>query len=376
MVWAVRGSGSRGGEDGEDRISQLPEEIIHAILNRLESPEKAAGTSVLSRRWLQLWRRYPFFESPLSKSNTKFRSFVASSSRKLLFSSSSNDHSWCAAIQDFRISVQDDGFEKEDLDRLLSLIADHADRLLLSLLSPVKFVLRVDPRRTRPSYSLLRVPNWSRTKSITLAGCDLSNNRSNNGLASLPNLESLRLEVVDLSERLLHCFLDNAPRLVELELWGVYGIDRLEVVSSPRLRSLRLSCIYRSKNRCQRMRSLRISSPELETLLMSSGLEELEIDAPDLVSLSWTVLPDDPVTKVNLVNLASTCRSEIRVCSPAITFSPRWLTASFSSAFSQFHRLDLVLGFPIYLARREQVTYLLTPIFNPKNYLSVSPFIQ
>ncbi|CAL1397838.1 unnamed protein product [Linum trigynum] len=63
----VRGSGSRGGEGGEDRISQLPEEIIHSILNRLKSPEEAAGTSVLSRRWLQLWRRYPFFEFKHSK---------------------------------------------------------------------------------------------------------------------------------------------------------------------------------------------------------------------------------------------------------------------------------------------------------------------
>ncbi|CAL1405534.1 unnamed protein product [Linum trigynum] len=353
MFKAVRGSGSRG----EDRISQLAEEIIHSILNRLKSPEEAAKTSVLSRRWLQLWRRYPFFEFPLSKSSTKFRSFVASSSRKLLASSSStpdSDHSWCAAIQDFRISVQDDGFEKEDLDRLLSLIADHADGLLL--LSPVKFVLRVDPWRTRPSYSLLRVPNWSRTKSITLSGCDLGNHDNcSNGLASLGNLESLRLEVVHFSERLLHGFLDNAPRLVKLKLWGVYWIDRLEVVSSPRLRSLGLSYIYRSKNRSERMRRLRISSPELKMLSMACGtLEELEIDAPDLVSLSWAVNSCGPVTKVNIVNLASSCRSTIRVVSPSLSeFSPQWLRMSLSTAFSQFHRLDLVLGFSIYLARRQ-----------------------
>ncbi|CAI0468374.1 unnamed protein product [Linum tenue] len=356
----VRGSGSRGGEDGEDRISQLPEEIIHSILNRLESPAEAAGTSVLSRRWLQLWRRYPFFVFPPSKSKSNFRSFVASSSRKLQlplppWSSSDSDHSCCATIQDFSISLlEEDGFRKEDLDRLLSLIANRAD----GLLSPVKFVLHVKPYYPF-YYSLQRFPNWSRTKSITLSGCDLAalaadHDNHINGLAYLGSLERLTLEYVNLGEQLLHRFLDNAPRLVSLSLDVVYGIDRLEVVSSPLLQSLRLRlCCIRSHNHSERMRRLRISSPKLEKLWIWSGLEELEIDAPDLVSLSWTVCPDDPVTKVNLVNLASTCRSEIRVCSPSITFSPRWLRASLSSAFSQLQRLNLVFDFFIYLANEK-----------------------
>ncbi|CAL1397836.1 unnamed protein product [Linum trigynum] len=357
MVKAVRGSGSRGGEDGEDRISQLPEEIIHSILNRLKSSEEAAKTSVLSRRWLQLWRRYPFFQFNLSKSKNNFHSFVASSSRKLLpWSSSDSGHSCCATIQDFRISLReyDDDFPEEDLDRLLSLIADHANGL-----SPVKFLLHVQQLRSYPSsYSLRWVPNWTRTKSVSLSGCDLTSvtaaaaafgdqDNHSNGLAYLGSLERLSLVNVNLSEQLLHWFLDNAPRLMWLSLRIVYGIDKLEVVSSPLLQSLQLCCISRSKNRSERMRRLRISSPKLKRLLMWSGLEELEIDAPDLVSLFWTVFPDDPVTKVNLVNLASTCRSEIRVSSPAISCSPQWLRVSLSAAFSQLQRLNLVFYFSI-----------------------------
>ncbi|CAL1397837.1 unnamed protein product [Linum trigynum] len=216
------------------------------------------------------------------------------------------------------------------------------------------------PSRSLPCYSLRLVPNWSRTKSITLWGCDLASafgdhDNHSNGLACLGSLERLTLSKVNLSEQLLHAgFLDNAPRLVELELWSVYGIDRLEVVSSPRLQSLRLCGIYRSKNDCEKMRSLRISSPKLEKLWMPSGLEELEIDAPDLVSFSWTVYPSDSFTKVNLLNLSSTCRSTIRGFSLDKEFSPQWLRMSLSStAFNQLQCLNLVFSYCIYFARRQ-----------------------
>ncbi|TVU38525.1 hypothetical protein EJB05_11899, partial [Eragrostis curvula] len=38
---------------GTDRISDLPDELLHAILARLRSADAAARTSILSRRWLR-----------------------------------------------------------------------------------------------------------------------------------------------------------------------------------------------------------------------------------------------------------------------------------------------------------------------------------
>ncbi|CAN6372561.1 unnamed protein product [Urochloa humidicola] len=46
-------------DDGEDRISGLPDELLHAILARLGSPRTAVRTGVLSRRWRHLWAPQP-----------------------------------------------------------------------------------------------------------------------------------------------------------------------------------------------------------------------------------------------------------------------------------------------------------------------------
>ncbi|XP_021317443.1 probable FBD-associated F-box protein At1g32375 [Sorghum bicolor] len=44
---------------GEDRISGLPDELLHDILVRLRCARAAARTSVLSRRWRHLWADVP-----------------------------------------------------------------------------------------------------------------------------------------------------------------------------------------------------------------------------------------------------------------------------------------------------------------------------
>ncbi|KAL6657887.1 hypothetical protein ACP70R_005667 [Stipagrostis hirtigluma subsp. patula] len=44
---------------GEDRISGLPDELLHTILLRLRSTRASARTSVLSHRWRHLWAGLP-----------------------------------------------------------------------------------------------------------------------------------------------------------------------------------------------------------------------------------------------------------------------------------------------------------------------------
>ncbi|KAF7026500.1 hypothetical protein CFC21_038611 [Triticum aestivum] len=50
--------GSSGGEADSDRLSALPDELLHDILSRLNALE-TAGTCVLSARWRNLWRAVP-----------------------------------------------------------------------------------------------------------------------------------------------------------------------------------------------------------------------------------------------------------------------------------------------------------------------------
>ncbi|CAN6372579.1 unnamed protein product [Urochloa humidicola] len=44
---------------GEDRVSGIPDELLHAILVRLRSTRAAARTGVLSRRWRRVWTSLP-----------------------------------------------------------------------------------------------------------------------------------------------------------------------------------------------------------------------------------------------------------------------------------------------------------------------------
>ncbi|TVU39248.1 hypothetical protein EJB05_12657, partial [Eragrostis curvula] len=51
--------GGDGDGDGEDRISGLPDDLLHLVLVRLDCTREAARTSILARRWRGLWTRLP-----------------------------------------------------------------------------------------------------------------------------------------------------------------------------------------------------------------------------------------------------------------------------------------------------------------------------
>ncbi|BAT02019.1 Os07g0547100 [Oryza sativa Japonica Group] len=50
--------GGRGYYGGPDRISSLPDELLHHVLSFVTTPE-AVRTSALSRRWVGVWKRVP-----------------------------------------------------------------------------------------------------------------------------------------------------------------------------------------------------------------------------------------------------------------------------------------------------------------------------
>lgn len=52
------GAGGGRGYGGPDRISRLPDELLHHILSFVTTPE-AVRTSALSRRWVGVWKRVP-----------------------------------------------------------------------------------------------------------------------------------------------------------------------------------------------------------------------------------------------------------------------------------------------------------------------------
>ncbi|CAN1754167.1 F-box/FBD/LRR-repeat protein At5g53840 [Linum perenne] len=89
------GGGRRSSED--DRISELPDEILHEILKRLQSPMEAAKSSLLSRRYIHIWRSYPIleFHCPEDYYSRKLRLFVAAAAKRL----SSSGHNRIIALR-------------------------------------------------------------------------------------------------------------------------------------------------------------------------------------------------------------------------------------------------------------------------------------
>lgn len=63
-----------GTEDGEDRISELPDVLLHHILSYLTT-EDAIRTGVLSKRWRYVWTLAPNLEFAYSH-HPKFADFV------------------------------------------------------------------------------------------------------------------------------------------------------------------------------------------------------------------------------------------------------------------------------------------------------------
>ncbi|CAL5067945.1 unnamed protein product [Urochloa decumbens] len=86
-----RTRGRGGGSSGVDRLSALPDDLLHAILSSLKA-RQVVQTSVLSRRWRSLWRSVPCLDvdqddfrvnpEPLTSQNQKdlgkFEDFVNS----------------------------------------------------------------------------------------------------------------------------------------------------------------------------------------------------------------------------------------------------------------------------------------------------------
>ncbi|CAN1311538.1 Putative F-box protein At2g39415 [Linum perenne] len=373
-----------------DRISELPDGIIHQILLDLDSYRLAARTSILSRRWLHLWRSYPVFEYDYNQT-PKFQEFAAAASKRLL-----RQRSESLFLESFTLRLCN--WENcGSLDNLLSSASLNCGRR-----SPLKVVL-VNLSCEYRRFNGEKFMNLSRTKFLHLQGFDLTSRFK----TRLDNLQELHLQQVSLSQLTFPSCLANAPRLEKLSLVCIKGIHSLDISASnfPSLKSLsfdgqnrngpqqlqlssaillqtlyfRGNCKFleavwplstpnlkfvelhpevefRSRelqnliSKLPSLESLDFNLPDDDELTISAPMlrkltvrkwywqTKLEIDAPNLVNLSIEI--DGLPLNLRVVNVASTCQCVVD-CSPSdYLLEASWLIHLRNCLTSLAHRFN------------------------------------
>ncbi|CAN1180193.1 F-box/FBD/LRR-repeat protein At3g52680, partial [Linum perenne] len=254
-----------GGQSREaDRISELPDEIIHEILERLQCPEEAAKSSLLSRRWVHIWRSYPIieFHGPEDYSySAKLQLFVAAAAKKL---SSDDEHNRIKAV---RISSRCSAFNRD----LVDLIVNR---------EPEEIVVEGYYRSQFTPLLATNLINNPKLRILDLCDCKFWEYQDTNHLdMRMINLRVLRLERFSIDDKLLNRLIAGSPLLEELKLsHPEYPISRLHICNNPNLKILDLGkCIV------WELIQIAGTTKSLETMSLTSS--DLDISPSALSSL-------------------------------------------------------------------------------------------
>ncbi|CAN1751624.1 F-box/LRR-repeat protein At5g02910 [Linum perenne] len=284
--------------DGRDRISELPDEIIHQILRRISSPAKAARTAVLSRRWRSVWSCYPavqyrhsdFPRLTVEKTLKNFKKFVE------------------ASMERFSLHSQ---IRMETLD--ISLAGEYND-----FSSLVKQLLKFATERKVEEISLIS----TKTK---LAEIEIE----------APRLQNLLLSG-DFSKMEL-----RAPNLKHLEIDCLFFESKVlnAVISElPSLRTLAFTVHNKEKK-------LKLSIPQVEVfklLYLPSSLDEIELDAGPTLSRFFLRAYSPRDLRKCTINNASACRLEAHFTKLPNMYVPYLGSVkSFITRFPQFQTVTI-----------------------------------
>lgn len=267
--------------DGEDRISDLPDDILHHVFSFLPI-KSAAQTSLLSKRWKNLWHSFPDLDFTTAGAPPQESAASSSSARKR-----GSDYA----------------------DQIVSLLEKHSDVRVLRFRSFLTFTRLSGLIRLAVKHNVRELDievstggyfNFPRSVigSSTLRALRL---KSCHPGFRLPPLEIMKdgfrsLSVLSLSRLILHdqdhplltdLFTDSSfPLLKKLHLEACFELRRLRV-ESPALEDLSLESCFQMQDleiRVQKLKKLRVSS----CFDAYSRSSRVEIEAPDLQIMLWS----------------------------------------------------------------------------------------
>ena len=233
-----------------DRISQLPDHVIHHILSQLRNVKDAIRTSILSKRWRALWysfsilifdeRRFAGGIGHEDSSNKEkiFRDYVSNSLQTHLDKN--------LYIQ--KLVLHMTSFDLEDsphVDHWLSVAGSKNIK---------EMDLHVGIKNSR-RYTLPQTVFSSKTMSgLRLSGCKLETCSN----IMLPHLRKLYLRKIHLVEHIVQNLISSCHSIEDLRFIQCSGLKHLQVSNLLQLNRVEI-------HHCSQLKKVDVSAPNLHT---------------------------------------------------------------------------------------------------------------
>ncbi|KAL4625843.1 hypothetical protein ACB092_05G054100 [Castanea dentata] len=233
-----------------DIISQLPEHIIHHILSLLRDTKDAARTSILSRKWRQIWTSFSILKFDQQKiqeqegclemrNKTKtFKDFVANSL---------NNH------LKRKLSIQKLVLHITSYDLELAPHMDHWINIAIEN-NMKELDLHVVVKKSRYYYLPQTVFASNTITGLRLHGCKLKF-RSN---IKLPQLQKLYLHKVHVDQQIVDNLISSCPLIEDLRFVHCTGLQNLQVSSLLKLDRVEV-------HHCHVPKEIKVNAPNLQT---------------------------------------------------------------------------------------------------------------
>ncbi|KAL7136223.1 hypothetical protein ABFS83_10G015200 [Erythranthe nasuta] len=272
-----------------DRISQLPDDILVDILSLL-SLKEAARTSVLSSRWINLWKHTPSLDFDAKSSLRKIKKNI-----KLLKSERPKYVKWVNSVlqshksttlKEFKIHFRFDITDENSITQWLEFAFSRQVQRL-ELFTEKSGIFYCFPEEFFTPYSGTE-PKLQQPRM----------------LFDFKSLKQLSLKMIIVSDRAIELFLHNCPLLEQLIVHFSQKISKLEVCG-PSLMLKHLELYY-----CMGLESLKISAPRLTTLNVTALKAVVLENVPMLVELTG-ICDDDSISLRHLISTLSCCISQL-----------------------------------------------------------------
>ncbi|TVU39202.1 hypothetical protein EJB05_12610, partial [Eragrostis curvula] len=245
-----------GDGDGEDRISSLPDDLLHLVLVRLGCAREAARAGILAGRWRGLWTRLPEYTF-WDMEPEAVEAALAHVTRPTLD----------------RLDIKADLKSVTALGRVSSLLRGAAR------LAPEKVSFNLD-NQVVVMWEGIELPCFDRTTSLVLKMDGVP-------IAPPPAGEFSRLESLELAtgSNIFAALLPSCPRLHVLRILATRELKEVTVHSAT-LEELVVQCFYLFSD----IRRIDIDAPELKKVKLNVEMDQefsMTFSAPKVEELDW-----------------------------------------------------------------------------------------